>query len=1159
MRSRAQGQGQKRKALVKAGIQMVAQGQQCTERAARVFIYTHTALSPDMLRDWSERGRKTSIGVGDLSLFARVCLANAPKNIRPDWLVRWADDLFDVNDLGRRDMSPELQQVVQKLDLSVTQPPDNPLSLYEYLDHASQVLEQVRALGSAPGSGPRFVGRGWLEARVDDWLGDPARRSGVFVLVGGAGVGKTAFLAHLVLRREQEKDKRKRYLHVFAGQFPHEANVSYAIQLLAAQIVDHYDLRDYGRRDTLVELSSTPDFLERLLRMAAKTLARDEKIVVVCDALDEAGHGANGNVLGLPTRLPDGVYLVLSHRPVPVALHIDDPAPLSFELKPDDANNLRDIQDYLTGVARQAEVASLLGGREDGERTFIQSLMDKSQGNWMYLHHVVNQVRRGERDPLDLAGLPGGLVSYYARYWCDWREGRNRRGEGPAQWDRLYGPLLATLAVAQERVSVEELVTWTGVDAGPAAVRRLLREKWRDHVEERNGGEGGERYGVYHTSFRDFISGQVDLAGLSPAARYLLDDLKERCGEMHKRIVAHYRRQCSGEWLKLVGEEYARRHLAYHLYHAGDGEALYELVTGSSAWAEARYEIEESYAGYLADLELAWQWAESEGAWDIGRQVRCALVASSLGSLGKGVEPWLVARLVASGIWSAARALAYVQAIEDEQGRSDGLVRLAPFLSEGLAVQALAMAREMRDTGRRARALGELIERVPAEQRLEVAGEVLAAMQTIVDREMASPGMGYRAIGGGQPQIQVLGELVGYLPGDLRDKAAPEVLKVVREKGTPVTRAWVLGRLAKRLNSGDLVDEALAAAREPDNRTERVQALSDLADHVPAGLQEQIIREALAVAQKGGGLSWRAGPLVTVVRHMPKQLKAELLPGVLARVRKMQDRFDRADALCALACHMPPDAPVEGDTPLEVARQAWELVDKLSFEYRYFEGWGEMVSCLPADLKVKALAAARRLPNVLERVKALADIAWYWPGELAGATSRSLLAEALAEARSIGDHWASVQSVCALSEHVPDELQAALANRALAAARQVADEKKRVDALCQVAAQWPAVLGRDILLEALAVARGLDAGLRWKVCQEVIDRLPAEDKAPAAREMLADAVEARDDYLRGRDLAWDVETVPDAEADAMWDMLSGYELAMVLPLAEHLPDEEKAE
>ncbi|MBN1889080.1 MAG: hypothetical protein JW850_13885, partial [Thermoflexales bacterium] len=29
--------------------------------------------------------------------------------------------------------------------------------------------------------------------------------------------------------------------------------------------------------------------------------------------------------------------------------------------------------------------------------------------------------------------------------------------------------------------------------------------------------------------------------------------------------------------------------------------------------------------------------------------------------------------------------------------------------------------------------------------------------------------------------------------------------------------------------------------------------------------------------------------------------------------------------------------------------------------------------------------------------------------------------------------------------------------------------------------------------------------------------------------------------------------------DAMWDMLSGYELAMVLPLAEHLPDEEKAE
>ena len=57
-----------------------------------------------------------------------------------------------------------------------------------------------------------FVGREWLTAKVDGFLNDPLHRSGVFVLTGEVGVGKTTFLAHLVQQRN--------YIQLFGEQVP---------------------------------------------------------------------------------------------------------------------------------------------------------------------------------------------------------------------------------------------------------------------------------------------------------------------------------------------------------------------------------------------------------------------------------------------------------------------------------------------------------------------------------------------------------------------------------------------------------------------------------------------------------------------------------------------------------------------------------------------------------------------------------------------------------------------------------------------------------------------------------------------------------------------------------------------------------------------------
>ncbi len=253
-----------------------------------------------------------------------------------------------------------------------------------------------------------FVGREWLTAKVDHFLNDEKRKSGVFLLVGEAGVGKTSFMAHLVSER--------RYLHLFAEQVPGDVNVSRALQSLGAQLVARYQIDPYKEKGTLPAIATFPDFLDKLLRLAADKLSAGEKIVIMGDALDEAGTAPNGNVFGLPSVLPDGVYFILSQRPVTVKLSVK--ADLVREtIDAAGTDNLHDVEQYLTAVSRRCEVSNQLRAHNYTEADFVRILKERSGGVWMYLFYVVSEIAAGARAPLDLANLPSGLVGYYTDYW----------------------------------------------------------------------------------------------------------------------------------------------------------------------------------------------------------------------------------------------------------------------------------------------------------------------------------------------------------------------------------------------------------------------------------------------------------------------------------------------------------------------------------------------------------------------------------------------------------------------------------------------------------------------------------------------------------------------------------------------------------------------
>ena len=996
-------------------------------------------------------------------------------------------------------------------------------TLADYYVPPDAVFQRVRA--------DEFVGRDWLTAKVDGFLNDPAHKSGAFVLVGEAGVGKTAFLAHLVRERH--------YLHVFAEQVPGEANLPRALQSLGAQLVTRYQIEPYQGRDTLTQLSAFPDFLDRLLRLAAAGLTAGEKIVIVCDALDEAGTAANGNVLGLPAVLPDGVYLILSQRPVPVRLDVR--CPLHTErLEATGADNLRDVREYLEAVACRPAIAAQLRARGYPAAEFVRILAEKSGGLWMYLQYVIEEIEQGQRAPLDLEGLPVGLAGYYAGYWGDWREGRNGRGEGPARWDTLYAPLLATLAAAQEPVDLERLMAWAGVDAAPYEVRRLLGETWRAFITAREEEPGhGLHYGLYHASLRDFITGNVERAGLMVEGGYLVDELCRRTREAHVRIVEYYRQQCSGDWPQMVAQGYARRHLATHLAGAEQFDELFSLVAESNRWVEARYAAEESYAGYLADLEQAWRSVEGEARWDVGRQVRCALIESSIRSLAGNISPDLLLQLVETGLWSPARALAHIPPMPSEHQRAEALTKIVAVLPDPLKPEALAAVRGITDEWARAEALSGMVAHLPEASK----AEALAVARGIIDE---------------QARAYALSGIAAHLPEALKAEALAAAPRIMDEDA----RAEALSGLAEYLPEA-LKVEALAAARRIMDEDARAEALSGLARHLPEALKAEAVREALAVARGITDERARAEALGGLVEHLPEALKAEAVREALAAARGITDeytglagrgimiKYTSAEALSGLAKHLPEALKAEALVAARGITDEGQRACALSGIAAY------LPDVLKAEAVREALAAARGITDERARVYALSGIAPHLPEVLQAEAVR----EALAAARGITDERARAEALSGLAEHLPEALKA----EALAAARGITDERARAEALSGLAEYLPEALKA----EALAAAQGItDERARVYALSGIAGHLPETLKAEAMREALAAAREITGEYWRAEALSGLVEHLPETlKAGAVHEALAAARgitderaRAWALSgLAEHLPEALKAE
>jgi hypothetical protein len=340
-----------------------------------------------------------------------------------------------------------------------------------------------------------FVGRQFVFDAITQFTDQNPR--GYFIIRGDPGIGKSALTAQLV--------KTGGHIHHFNIRAEGISKADQFLRNLCAQLIARYKLNH-----TVLPPEATQDagFLNRLLGEVSDQLSGEERAVIVVDALDEVdslGLPPGANTLFLPITLPQRIYIVTTTRKVPLSLRIECEQQM-LDIEQDSAGNMADVREYVEQAVHRPGVQGYIAKQGITEQQFVDLLVEKSQGNFMYLRYVLPEIEHGAYTDLNLEALPTGLRNYYEDHW------RRMRGQDEKAWFEYKLPIIMALTVVKEPVSIDLIADFSKVEQRPR-IRTVLQEWQQFLYEEQVPYEDGlqRRYRIYHASFHDFIADKEEV------------------------------------------------------------------------------------------------------------------------------------------------------------------------------------------------------------------------------------------------------------------------------------------------------------------------------------------------------------------------------------------------------------------------------------------------------------------------------------------------------------------------------------------------------------------------------------------------------------------------------------------------------------------------
>ncbi|MBD2531985.1 NACHT domain protein [Nostoc flagelliforme FACHB-838] len=330
-------------------------------------------------------------------------------------------------------------------------------------------------------------------------------RSGYFTVVGNAGMGKSTIAAKYVW-----DNKSPCYFNIRSDG---RNRAELFLESIRKQLIKHYQLQN-------AEKANLADLLEQV----SKKLTAGEHLVIVVDALDEVEQEAGGNLLDLPTALPERVYFLLTRRP-----YTRDKKRLSAPDVPIEELDLRgsqyvdlsreDIKEYIRFFLNDEKdyknaLRQWIQNRNIYDNDFVEQVATKSENNFMYLRYVLPGIANGDYNDLSLKQLPDGLQEYYQVHW-------QRMGmEEKLQEVKVF--ILFILVEIGTPIPCEMMAAIAEQDEYDVQV---VLDEWVEYLKPQNI-KGENCYSIYHASFLDFLK-----------AKRILDAKRKLFQEVNQRIA----------------------------------------------------------------------------------------------------------------------------------------------------------------------------------------------------------------------------------------------------------------------------------------------------------------------------------------------------------------------------------------------------------------------------------------------------------------------------------------------------------------------------------------------------------------------------------------------------------------------------------------------
>lgn len=356
-------------------------------------------------------------------------------------------------------------------------------------DIASQIYDFTNIINEKTHS---FVGRQLVFDAFKRFTDRHPR--GYFIIRGDPGIGKSALAAQMV--------KTHGYIHHFNNRSEHINDAETFLGNMCAQLIAAYGLK----YTTLPQdARKNAGFLQKLLNEVSAQLGSQGKTILVVDGLDEVDMpvpSPGTNILYLPRLLPEGIYIVTTTRKIQLSLKIECEYE-TLDLEHNSEGNIADIQAYVQQAVGAPGIQAYIAAHGIDNEKFVAHMVEKSEGNFIYLRYVLPEIEQGAYKDLDLAAIPSGLQNYYEDHWVRMRGSEAER----EAWLNYKLPVVMALVVVNEPVSLDLLAQFSGVPSKPRILDVL--EQWEQFLHKVRVPYQGRletRYSIYHASFHDFIA-----------------------------------------------------------------------------------------------------------------------------------------------------------------------------------------------------------------------------------------------------------------------------------------------------------------------------------------------------------------------------------------------------------------------------------------------------------------------------------------------------------------------------------------------------------------------------------------------------------------------------------------------------------------------------